>query len=43
MPLLPKGSSDLFGAWSANAYLDIPEGTRGLPSGAPVSFQWLTQ
>jgi molybdopterin molybdotransferase len=40
-PLVTRGSSDLFSAWSASAYLDIPEGTRELPPNAPVTFQWL--
>jgi len=40
-PLAPKGSSDLFTAWAANAYLPIPEGTRRLDVGAEVPFEWL--
>ena len=39
----PKGSSDLFTAWATNAYVAIPEGTRDLAAGAPVTFEWLAE
>jgi molybdopterin molybdotransferase len=39
----PKGSSDLFTAWGANAYVSIPEGIRALATGAAVSFEWLAE
>jgi molybdopterin molybdotransferase len=37
----PRGSSDLFTAWNANAYVEVPEGTRELAAGATVSFERL--
>jgi molybdopterin biosynthesis enzyme len=40
-PIVPRGSSDLFAAWAANAYIEVPEGTRELPVGAHVTFEWL--
>ena len=40
-PLAPKGSSDLFTPWSANAYVNMKEGTRQLAAGAEVPFEWL--
>jgi len=40
-PRAPRGSSDLFAAWSANAYLEVPEGTRELATGSEVVFDWL--
>jgi molybdopterin molybdotransferase len=40
-PRAPGGSSDLFAAAAANAYLDVPEGTRALAPGDEVSFEWL--
>jgi molybdopterin molybdotransferase len=40
-PIVPRGSSDLFTAWAANAYIEVPEGTRDLPAGAHVTFDWL--
>jgi molybdopterin molybdotransferase len=39
--LAPKGSSDLFSVWSANAYVTVPEGTKSLEMGADVAFEWL--
>jgi molybdopterin molybdotransferase len=39
--LVPKGSSDLFTPWAANAYVDVPEGTRELCAGVEVAFEWL--
>jgi molybdopterin molybdotransferase len=39
--LSPKGSSDLFTPWEANAYVSVPEGTRAFAAGAAVSFEWL--
>ena len=35
-PLVPKGSSDIFTPWAANAYVLVPEGTRRLDIGAEV-------
>jgi molybdopterin molybdotransferase len=40
-PVVPMGSSDLFTAWEANATMNVPEGTRELPVGAEVTFEWL--
>ena len=40
-PVVPMGSSDLFTAWEANATKNVPEGTRELPVGAEVTFEWL--
>ena len=40
-PLVPKGSSDLFTPWAANAYMHVEEGTRDLAVGAHVTFEWL--
>jgi molybdopterin molybdotransferase len=40
-PLSPRGSSDLFAVWAANAYMLVAEGTRDLPSLAEVPFAWL--
>jgi len=39
--LATVGSSDLFGVGSANAYIDVPEGTRALEAGSSVAFEWL--
>jgi molybdopterin molybdotransferase len=41
-PLAPKGSSDLFTPWDANAYMNVREGTRELAVDARVEFEWLT-
>jgi molybdopterin molybdotransferase len=40
-PRAARGSSDLFTPWDANAYLNVPEGTRALRLGQEVRFEWL--
>jgi molybdopterin molybdotransferase len=40
-PLATKGSSDLFTPFDANAYINIPDGTRSLSPGESVSIEWL--
>jgi molybdopterin molybdotransferase len=40
-PCGPRGSSDLFTAWNANAYVGFEEGTRNVRAGEAVAFDWL--
>jgi molybdopterin molybdotransferase len=40
-PLAPRGSSDLWSACGANAYVNMPEGSRELRAGSVVTFDWL--
>jgi molybdopterin molybdotransferase len=42
-PLGARGSSDLFSAWSADAYVDAGEGPRQIDAGSEISFRWLSE
>ncbi len=40
-PVRPRGSSDIFATWTANAYIAVPPGTSALAPGDRVPFEWL--
>jgi molybdopterin molybdotransferase len=41
VPAHTRSSADVFSAATANAYLRLPPGERGMPAGAEVSFAWI--
>jgi len=40
-PLLGRGSADIFGTWSGNAYLRLAPGEHELTAGTELDFEWI--